>query len=493
MKNPVLIFLLIFILSVICHHAACQNPTFSFKYATGFDEVPTHAVETADGGYIISAKQGTMEPYSSHVLFIRLNQWGDTIKTAATYDSTGNCFIYQIIPCDDGNYFAIGTWQYSPDEMNIWLMKMNENLEVLWEKKFSTNCYELDIALGLVDHSSNLILYGNGRFGSLSDNALVVIRCNQTGDSINEVRLTQTSHYAMVYEMAEKPDSSGFYLLIGGRFQVNTNSWGQILKLDTTLNLVDIDSIPGQLFHYHNILILGNKLFITGSRPYLAAYPFTVKLGFLQLDTAYQIQREHYSGPDDTVSYPGYIHNLSMIDTSYFYYGGTLNQDNNAIFSPKKTWYMLGKYDAGLNLIWQKFYGGNSNYGLWSLNVTIDGGCLLAGSAYDYVTQDNERDICILKVDSGGIITGDSGDSQKLIHDAVVYPNPGSDQLTVRSGPQVSGAVMQVTEISGHQVYQTTLSDNLTVIEAESWLSGTYIWQIIYQDQVIESGKWIKY
>ena len=201
--------LLFFSLILFCNHSNGQVATFSFKYATSWDEVPTHSIETSDGGFIISAKQGDMNNYSFHALFIRLNKWGDTIKTSKIYNSTGNCFIYELLPGNDGNYFATGTWQQSPVEMNFWLVKLNSNLDILWEKKYPTGCYNIDIALGLIDHSGMLNLYGNGYFGSFPNNALLIYQCNQNGDSIGSVRLIQSSYHAVVNDMAEKSDLSG--------------------------------------------------------------------------------------------------------------------------------------------------------------------------------------------------------------------------------------------------------------------------------------------
>jgi hypothetical protein len=491
LSNPSILWLLLFIL--FCNHSNGQVATFSFKYATSWDEVPTHSIETSDGGFIISAKQGDMNNYSFHALFIRLNKWGDTIKTSKIYNSTGNCFIYELLCGNDGNYFATGTWQQSPVEMNFWLVKLNSNLDILWEKKYVTACYNIDIALGLIDHSGMLNLYGNGNFGSFPNNVLLIYQCNQNGDSLGSVKLIQSSYHAVVNDMAEKSDLSGYYLLIDGRFLINTNSWGQILKFDTGLNLLTTDSIPRQFFQCYNLLTIGSKIIVTGMKPNLGLNPLTNKLGLLQLDTAYHVLAENYIGPDDTVSYPGYIHNLAMIDTINMYYGGTLNQDNNAIFSSKKTWFILGKYDTWLNVKWQKYYGGDLNYGLWSLGTTSDGGCLMAGSTFDDLTQNNERDIYIVKVDSSGIITGIKGDKMPLMHDALIYPNPGTDYLMVESGPQVSGASLLVVDIKGKQIINKKIMDSNMRIDTRLLPPGTYPWQMIYKNQIIESGCWIKH
>jgi hypothetical protein len=377
--------------------------------------------------------------------------------------------------------------------MNFWLVKLNSNLDILWEKKYATGCYNLDIALGLIDHSHTLVIYGNGYLNPVPTNGLLLYRCNQNGDSLIGTRLIQPSYHAIVYDMVEKTDSSGFYMAIEGRFAKNTYSWGQILKFDTSLNIVQTDSIPRSLFHYYNLQTANGKIFLTGNKTYPGSNPYTKKLGLLQLDTTFAVTKERYIGPDDTICYPGYIHNLTKTGMQNLYYGGTLNQDNNLVMSAKKTWFILGKYDTDLNVKWQKYYGGDTNYGLWSLQATSDGGCLMAGSTFDYLTQNNERDINILKVDSVGIITGVTLNKIPLMHDVLIYPNPGTDYLIVESGPQISGANLIMSNINGKQVLNTSIPGTRIKINTESIAPGTYLWQIIYKNQVLETGKWIKH
>lgn len=157
------------------------------------------------------------------------------------------------------------------------------------------------------------------------------------------------------------------------------------------------------------------------------------------------------------------------------------------------SWFFLNKLDSNLEVQWQKFYGGDANYMLWNLIATQDGGCLMAGTRYDYITQTNLRDIIIIKVDSSGLVTGIGEEPVGITaHDAVVYPNPGDDNLKVRSGPQITGAVFEMHDMSGKPVAVAVLTGSITEINTRGLPSGTYTYRIVYNNRKVESGKWMK-
>lgn len=122
---------------------------------------------------------------------------------------------------------------------------------------------------------------------------------------------------------------------------------------------------------------------------------------------------EYYLGPEDTVSYPGYLHCLDFISPGSIYYGGTVNYWWSSEFAEVPSYYILGKFNADLTLSWQKYYGGDKYYNLWALTASTDGGCLL-------IRNSRQR------------------------------------------------------------------------INTQSLAPGIYYWQIVYNNTVIESGKWIK-
>ena len=73
---------------------------------------------------------------------------------------------------------------------------------------------------------------------------------------------------------------------------------------------------------------------------------------------------------------------------------------------------------------------------------------------------------------------------------AVAYPNPGKDVLNIRAG--LKDARVEVYDMRGRMVYRREITENVTSINAESWLSGTYIWKVFLGNNEAETGNWIK-
>jgi len=248
-------------LTISAPTALCQS-SFTFKYSTAADEVPFHAVETDDGMYILSSKTGTFEPHFYNTMFFKLNKFGDTIKTLLISKTPDYCILSDLIKSDDGNYLCPGMI-ISSDEAKVWLVKLSPDLEILMDTNYSIGMVGLDNVFGFLNHENNLIIYGIS-YQEFPYAHTFIYKMTQSGDSLQFKYLPDDgSEY--VYSMIEKYDSSGYYLTIFGKYQINLNSWGQIITIDPNLNVDNISPIPFDLDMYYNMKILNkNQLFITG-------------------------------------------------------------------------------------------------------------------------------------------------------------------------------------------------------------------------------------
>jgi hypothetical protein len=320
----------------------------------------------------------------------------------------------------------------------------------------------------------------------------MVYKVNQNGDSLF-AHLYPSTYTQLVWSMIEKPYLDGYYMMITGRYLIHTYSLGQLLNFDPALNIINIDSIPSRLKMYYNSLVIKNNFIVTGLKIIPIPNQITPadELGILKLDTSYTILNEYVLGSLDTASYPGYIHNLDTVSSNIIYYGGTFNQDRNLFLSPNKSWFTLAKFDSSLNLKWQKFYGGDIYYGLWGVTATSDGGCLLIGTTYDFQTQFNEEDIIVIKVDSCGIYTSVNNNLPfPEIYDAIVYPNPGNEEINVRTG--FKNSHFELVNILGKTVLRQPISHRLSKIHSGNLPEGIYFYRICQGKIIKESGKWIK-
>ena len=269
---------------------------------------------------------------------------------------------------------------------------------------------------------------------------------------------------------------------------------GQILTIDSLFNLIQIDAIPANMY---NCTTLTNDTdttyFLSGNYDDLNSNERDIAIMRLDENND-KLAITFFGKPGNIIDFGGYEQSMDYNTKSDIYVGGTSNQDIspiNNIYSSSKSWFILSSYDSLLNLHWTRFYGGDAYYTLEGVQATSDNGCIMYGNRYDYLTQEMEKDILIIKVDEQGLYTG-IGEPQVKINDAILYPNPGREQLNIQSGPQINGAAFTLYDMQGRPVLEENINATQLRLNTSNLASGTYPWQIVFKNKVIESGKWVK-
>ena len=155
------------------------------------------------------------------------------------------------------------------------------------------------------------------------------------------------------------------------------------------------------------------------------------------------------------------------------------------------SWIVIERLDENFDTISTVFISNGSDE-LWcmaeSINTTIDGGVLLTFESHK-TNNPNLTRTTVVK------FPAEAFDGIDEAHDnglkvAIAYPNPGRDVLNIRTALQ--NAHVEIYDLSGKLVYNQQITDNITSINTTSWPSGTYIWKVISNGKLAESGKWIK-
>ena len=187
-------------------------------------------------------------------------------------------------------------------------------------------------------------------------------------------------------------------------------------------------------------------------------------------------------------------HGLDYLNKDSIFFSGTTNfafgQDE---FANVPSWYSIVQTDSLLNVRWERFYGGDAYYIQRVTIATNDGGCLLAGERYDYQnTTELERDIYILKLNSEGLLTNTSEKPQVQMHEALVFPNPGTDYLKVRVAAQYPQSIFELYNINGNKILSEKITGRWGRVETTFLPTGTYVYKIYNQKGLFETGKWVK-
>jgi hypothetical protein len=123
----------------------------------------------------------------------------------------------------------------------------------------------------------------------------------------------------------------------------------------------------------------------------------------------------------------------------------------------------------------------------WSGNKLISGG---SSRVPDMVNQDIDYYISAYFLDEDGNLTGMPKQSIIPISDAVIYPNPGSKAITVRTA--LKNCTFQIFDSNGRQLLVKPIKDNIISIDMDDKPSGNYPYTLMQQGKIINSGIWIK-
>ena len=459
----------------------CQN-SFHFTIKdTLTDQIVNDAIELSDGGYILVCHEVfTNHPQKAHLL--RISSTGKLLGTKIISNPLTPLGFIKISEVNQ-NRFILAGYVESNDTTNLWMYMIDSLFTEMKTNVFSFENYYLLNVTDLIVENSKILCSGLIR----NLNSFIVhpfiYKFSPTLDSL---QLRVFSEYITMYSIDVLPyDNKGYYCFCTGCGPAGEST----IIIDTAFNIVDNYEVPGELSNNleakwisrKNYLLTGNRVYSNEDRC----------IGVLCLDTLKQLQNEYYIGDHDTIEWPGLRSRLDFIDTNKIYVGGTHNFCHSSEFCPVHCWFSLNQMDTTLSVNWQYFYGGDANYTLYGIRATKDKGCLMFGSRYDLNASSLERDIYVIKVNEDGLVFP-TGIESPGFHQAIVYPNPGSDHLIIESGEQISGALFRMFSMEGKEVISKILWDRKIRIDTKFLNPGTYLWEISDKGKRIESGKWVK-
>jgi hypothetical protein len=197
-------------------------------------------------------------------------------------------------------------------------------------------------------------------------------------------------------------------------------------------------------------------------------------------------------GTLDTIDFPALSGALDFNNRDSIYIGGT-NNFWVTYYGTWPSWYFVIQTDSNLNVRWERFYGGDAYYVMRKIIASNDGGCIVAGTRYDYLNAtEEELDIHILKLNNEGLLVSTHEEPAIEMHEALVFPNPGTNYLKVRIAAQYKQSTFELFDINGRKVLTQQISGKWGEVHTTFLETGTYIYKIYNSEGLFESGKWIK-
>jgi uncharacterized delta-60 repeat protein len=357
---------------------------------TGYD-IANFVQATSDGGCIVAGDTGSFGAGGEDVWVLRLDQEGN-IQWQRSYGGTDDEVANSIQETSDGGYIVAGdTWSFGAGDDDFWVLKLDQYGNIQWQRSYGGS--DDDIAFSIQETSGGgYIVAGiTGSFGA-GGGDIWVLRLDQYGN-IQWQKCYGGSDDE--YALSIQESSDGGYLVAGYTESFGAGAWDAwVLKLDQNGN------VQWQRVYGGSSLEVAFSMQATSDGGCVMAGA-TGSFGagggdvwVLRLDQNGNIQwQKCYGGTDfDAASC---IQVTS--DGGYIVAGGTESfgaGDGDA-------WVL--RLDQYGNVQWQRVYGGSYVDRPFSIQVTSDGGYIVAGRTESFGVG---GDFWVLRLDSDGDIPG---------------------------------------------------------------------------------------
>ncbi len=265
-------------------------------------------------------------------------------------------------------------------------------------------------------------------------------------------------------------DGSELYLFSSLYFQLpNLDVSDEFIVYDTSFNLKYWKEFPDGIPTFaHDVEWIDDTTFLIASNHF---YPSDDQW-FRQMDTSLTVYNQSHVGDPTLLDYGGAEKTIDFITKDSIYFVGVKNVI--AEFYPREySWIRAGLLNSQLQVIFERFYGGDAYYNTRMIKRTSDGGFLISSQRFDYLTQQyNEWDVCLLKLNSEGLITN-TASHETNYHSFIVYPNPARDFITIESTELQQGTI-KILDCAGNIKLITNYSNGKTSINISNLAKGVY-------------------
>ncbi len=313
-----------------------------------------------------------------------------------------------------------------------------------------------------------------------------LMKIAQNGDLIFDSIYNQ-SGLEITMDFLEFPNSDNYVLYCiqnfdGGVFLKQVNILNSNLELVENQWIEDFSFQASMQVLDNECFIICNKEEIDGGGGWYTAVS--------TYNTDFNRTKKVLIGRSDSASYPGLYNSIAFSEIETVFIGSTFNLGSDA-YPTRQSYFRLDNLDHGLNLNWQRYFGGDAYYNLIDINETSDGGCILVGTRYENGEEGPfEKDVFIVKVDEEGLITSTNNNAEIPIKNAIVLPNPGREYLELHTGAHP--ATLQLHNLNGSLILEEAINSNISRVNTLELSSGTYIWSLVKESKLVESGKWVR-
>jgi len=480
--------LFLFLLFVVTVGGFAQS--WDLAFGGPEDEILVNGIEDANGDFVLCGIIGNSVTKDYDTWLVKVSSSGDTLLSKRLNDTAAFAMNEPvgIVEQDDG-YLVFGYIRGdSANHEQVAVLKTDFNFNEQWTKEYGDTAYSWEYLRNVrVNKDSTIMGIGTAILDSTPlFYDVFIYKFSPQGDSLNSTYL-QFPWVQFGYDIIE----------YGSGYKIITNGLGaganEIANLDSNLNLVSvipIDSVPkvNPIFtnfkRNSSLRWLNDSVYIAYSRTSDIIAEGGGQEGrgaaviyFTENDS---ILSAHIFGKPDTSDKDVYF-GLDLLYPSATYAGSISPFYDIAatIWQTEPNWYNLNKLDDAGNVVWEKYYGGDYFYLLWSVIATRDSGCLMVGMSYDWQTANGEeRDIWIVKVGPDGEFVSTEPTIGLPKETYSIYPNPARDYFTIRSNFNLP-AFIELYNITGSLVHKEPVTSSRQQVSVQGLSPGLYVYRLV--------------
>lgn len=452
---------------------------FEKTYGGAKDDEAFYIQKTGDGGYIITGSTSSTPAKEQDIYILKIDSKGNVAINSSLgwpNDDKGNC----IQPTADGGYIIAGSTQYSLDP------KYYNNIHVKTNGTL-TNIPWANFVLGQTNgnHAFNCVqLTNDGNFiltGTYEQNFLTAItmltKINaKTGDTIwTKFSKYRADHWQDKGNSVIQTSDKGY--LVGGQTLIilgndmndhqatlmKTDSMGNIkwhkeygTSKGSSMNDFDIQDCKEVIQGSDGGFVLVGGSVQVNNGTVLPSTVYIVKTNS-NGDTIWTKRiKEGFNAGGNSIK--------QTADGGYIVVGYTeINKEDKDV--------LLLRVDANGKKLWSKSFGGTKYDCGNSIQLTSEGGFILAG-----VTESKGlggKDVYIIKTGADGTTAVEKLEKNQASF--LIAPNPSKGKFTVHLSDMETKGEIKIFDLSGRIVYTNLIMDSSADIDLTSYRDGIYI------------------
>jgi len=236
--------------------------------------------------------------------------------------------------------------------------------------------------------------------------------------------------------------------------------------------------------------VFGNSFYVAGNQRPDNGLSESSYFGIYKITTEGTLLDNYiYSNLQDTSTLVAHYNSLDQHIDGNLILCTSMNVKNHFATQQEPSYIMLYKFSPDLDIIWQRYIGGDGMYEAYAMRTTPEGGIVVTGCYSDTPpTSSTKKQLFIMQTDGNGLFTSIENEKIKST-EAILYPNPAGDIVNIEFSQVYQKATLQLLDISGKTLMEKQLNANYQSINISAIPAGTYVYRIFNKEGLDERGK----